>query len=157
MVWHLSIGHFMEELWMDEIYIYWTSSVDCACIGSPMTKCFMFSEWSLRGLQRGAFNCSLQQRIIVVRCVELEGWLFYMTILGFWTLSTLLRLEAGFQNDLVLVHRILFGWVIDEWSLKFSYFICGLYIHRLSNDHVFYGFGMPFKWPIGWVVLCGGL
>jgi hypothetical protein len=58
---------------MDEIYIYWTSSVDCACIGSPMTKCFMFSECSLRGLQRGAFNCSLQQRIIVVRCVELDG------------------------------------------------------------------------------------
>jgi hypothetical protein len=63
----------MGELWMDEICSFWTSSVDCACIGSPMTKCFMFSEWSLRGLQRGAFNCSLQQRIIVVRCVELEG------------------------------------------------------------------------------------
>jgi hypothetical protein len=60
MVWHLSIGHFMEEIRMDEIHIFWTSSVDCACIGSPMTKCFMFSEYSLRGLQCGAFNYTLQ-------------------------------------------------------------------------------------------------
>jgi hypothetical protein len=73
MVWHLSIGDFMEELWMDEICSFWTSSVDCACIGSPMTKCFMFSEWSLRGLHCGAFNYSLQQCIIVVKCIELEG------------------------------------------------------------------------------------
>ena len=60
MVWHLLFEHLIEELWMDEVWFFWTSSVDCACIQSPMTKCFMFLEWSLRGLQCGAFSCSLQ-------------------------------------------------------------------------------------------------
>jgi hypothetical protein len=73
MVWHLSIEHFTEELRMDEICIFWTSSVDCACIGSPMTKCFMFSECSLRGLHCGVFNCSVQWHINLVKFVELEG------------------------------------------------------------------------------------
>jgi hypothetical protein len=29
MVWHLSIGNLMEELWMDEVWIFETSSIDC--------------------------------------------------------------------------------------------------------------------------------
>jgi hypothetical protein len=44
---------------MDEVCVFCTSSVDCACIGSPITKCFMFSERSLNGLEHGAFYCTL--------------------------------------------------------------------------------------------------
>jgi hypothetical protein len=73
-----------------------------------------------------------------------------LTFLGFWTSSMLWKLEAGFHNDLGLIHRIFFGWIIDGWISKFSYFIRGLYMHRLSNDHVFYVLGMPFEWPTGW-------
>jgi hypothetical protein len=29
MVWHLSIGDLMDELWMDEVWIFETSFIDC--------------------------------------------------------------------------------------------------------------------------------
>jgi hypothetical protein len=65
--------------------LFWTSSVDCACIGSPMTKCFMFLECSLRDLQCGAFNCSVRWHINLVECFELKGSFFCLTFLGLWT------------------------------------------------------------------------
>jgi hypothetical protein len=42
MIWHMCMGHWMVELLMDEVCIFWTSSIDCACITSLMSKCDMF-------------------------------------------------------------------------------------------------------------------
>jgi hypothetical protein len=42
MIWHMCMGHWMVELLTDEVCIFWTSSFDCACITSLMSKCDMF-------------------------------------------------------------------------------------------------------------------
>ena len=44
----------LDELLMDEVFILWTSSIDCACIMSLISKCCMFPGCRLKALQCGA-------------------------------------------------------------------------------------------------------
>jgi hypothetical protein len=53
MIWHMCMEHYMDELLTDEVCIFGTSSMDCACTTSLMKKWNMFLVCSLRGLRRG--------------------------------------------------------------------------------------------------------
>jgi hypothetical protein len=68
MAWHLPFGHFMDELWMDEVCGFGVSSTDFACIVRPMRVCNMFSECSLSGVRRSRTHLCISLRI---ECVHL--------------------------------------------------------------------------------------
>ena len=63
MVWHLPIGHFLDELSMDEVCNSWTSSIDCACIVTRMGVCSISLESSLSTLQGGIVYFFIWTRI----------------------------------------------------------------------------------------------
>jgi hypothetical protein len=51
MISHMCMEHCMDELLTDEVCIFWTSSMDCACTTSLMSKWNMFLVCCLRSLQ----------------------------------------------------------------------------------------------------------
>jgi hypothetical protein len=55
---------------MDEVFILWTSSIDCACIMSLMSKCSMFLAFHLRALQCGV---TFLLRFVVDKVWEIKG------------------------------------------------------------------------------------
>jgi hypothetical protein len=56
MIWHMCMEHYMDELLIDEVCIFWTSSMDCAYTTSLMNKWNMFVVCSLRGLQHAGLS-----------------------------------------------------------------------------------------------------
>jgi hypothetical protein len=52
MAWRLPIGHFMDELRMDEVFGFGVSFTHFACIVRLMKVCNMFSECPLNSLRR---------------------------------------------------------------------------------------------------------
>jgi hypothetical protein len=49
MVWHFRIGHFLNELWMDEVWMFQTSSTHCAWTVTPIGTCNRF--WNALGVE----------------------------------------------------------------------------------------------------------
>jgi hypothetical protein len=71
MIWHMLMRYCLDELLMDEVFILWTSSIDCECITSLMSECIMFPACYLRTLQLGV---TIFLRFVVDKVWEIRGY-----------------------------------------------------------------------------------